>query len=279
MAGELRETTRARLEGRALKLRAVGAQDDAFLLDSASAAPAGRATRLLARCLLGGEALAGALTMGEREALLLQLRRLTFGDTLDCTLRCPRAACGERLDLRLSVSDLLLSSTGAPDTVAGTYELACEAEGSHFELVFRLPNADDLELAARPGLDASGGALAILERCVQTARRDGVTVPAATLPAEVRTAVAAAMRAHDPQAEVQLEMSCPACGEPFSSLFDTGAYFLRELDARAVRTLRDVHTLALHYHWSEADILALPAERRAHYLGLLGATPARGAAS
>ena len=35
--------------------------------------------------------------------------------------------------------------------------------------------------------------------------------------------------------------------------------------------LADVHRLAWHYHWSEAEILALPRGRRAHYLALIDA--------
>jgi len=33
--------------------------------------------------------------------------------------------------------------------------------------------------------------------------------------------------------------------------------------------IRQVHTLALHYHWSQAAILRLPRARRLRYLALL----------
>ncbi len=33
--------------------------------------------------------------------------------------------------------------------------------------------------------------------------------------------------------------------------------------------MEEVHVLALHYHWSEADILALPSPKRQRYLALL----------
>jgi hypothetical protein len=42
--------------------------------------------------------------------------------------------------------------------------------------------------------------------------------------------------------------------------------------------MEEVHMLALHYHWAEAAILALPAPRRRRYLSLLArdlAAPAR----
>ena len=32
---------------------------------------------------------------------------------------------------------------------------------------------------------------------------------------------------------------------------------------------RDVHHLALHYHWSEGEILAMPRSKRLRYLSLL----------
>ena len=35
------------------------------------------------------------------------------------------------------------------------------------------------------------------------------------------------------------------------------------------RFYEEVHVLALHYHWSEAQILALPATKRRRYLALL----------
>src|SRR5262249_52009213 len=108
-----------RLEGgwrRDAVLRPLAGRDEAFLLQQASAlTPAARATAILARCLrrLGPVStvttgLAGSLSVGDREALLLHLRRLTLGERMSCVLGCP--ACGEKHDLALDVSELLLPS-------------------------------------------------------------------------------------------------------------------------------------------------------------------------
>jgi hypothetical protein len=51
--------------------------------------------------------------------------------------------------------------------------------------------------------------------------------------------------------------------------FDTTAFFFNELRLAAGQLLREVHALALHYHWSEADILNLTRDRRRTYLSLL----------
>jgi hypothetical protein len=44
--------------------------------------------------------------------------------------------------------------------------------------------------------------------------------------------------------------------------------------------MEEVHVLALHYHWSEAEILRLPGPKRQRYIALLArhlAQPATGA--
>src|SRR5262245_14333832 len=82
-------------------LRAATGADEAMLVESfADASTAVRASALLGSCVmqLGGEdadlADVRALAVGDREALLLQLRAATFGERVPCVLDCPE--CGER---------------------------------------------------------------------------------------------------------------------------------------------------------------------------------------
>jgi len=49
----------------------------------------------------------------------------------------------------------------------------------------------------------------------------------------------------------------------------TSSSFFFELSQRTGKFLREVHQLALAYHWSEQDILGLPLRRRLAYLLLL----------
>jgi hypothetical protein len=262
---------------RELGLRAVGGEDEAFLLDTRDAGPpSARATALLARCLADAgdpEEVAGALTVGDREALLLHLRRLTLGDAVPCVLRCPSAACAERLELELRVSDLLLPPYAE---ARPTWELDLEERGARYAVTFRLPTAADLDAAAALArADPESGAAELRRRCVLRAEREGSPIAAGELPAGAREAVEAAMAVRDPQAELELELRCPACRAEFSVVFDTAAFFLQELDERGERLLQEVHALAWHYHWSERDILRLPARRRARYLELVADAVAR----
>src|SRR5262245_27830201 len=99
---------------REASLRPLVGQDESYLEEAAQVLlPAQQTTALLTRCLtrLGplapvtSEAIR-SLTVGDREALLLHLRRLTLGDRMQCILSCPISECGAKMDLDLNVNDL-----------------------------------------------------------------------------------------------------------------------------------------------------------------------------
>src|SRR5436190_2084232 len=94
-------------------LRPLSGCDEAFLCEEGRyLLPARRTTALLARTLdrLGPlrpvepEAVR-ALTIGDRNALLFHLRRITFGERIACVLSCPDRACGEKMDVGLDIGD------------------------------------------------------------------------------------------------------------------------------------------------------------------------------
>jgi hypothetical protein len=198
------------------------------------------------------------LPIGARDGRLLALREGTFGPRLAALARCP--ACGQRLDLTFAVADV--RAPGPPSDG----ELRLTAAGH--DLCFRLPTSRDLLAAA-----GSDGVPAVrqrlLERCLIEARQGGAARTADGLPPQVVTAVVEHMARADPQADVRLAVTCPACGQAWEEAFDIVSYFWAEIDAWALRLLRDVHTLASAYGWREADILALSAWRRQCYLEMV----------
>jgi hypothetical protein len=255
---------------RAAALRGLtGEEEELVRLELSAAGPRGRvASRLLARCVarIGSlapvtEALAEELAVGDREALLLELRRLTFGDRLAALADC--RACGEALDLDLAVTGLLVPPAPDPRPELTT-EL--EAEGSRWKARFRRPTgADQAAAAARP---ASAGPI-LLARCVSTLERaDGVRLPPAEAPAGVALALERLLAESDPQAEIRLDVACPVCGEAFAASLDAADYLFRELLAEGDRLYREVAAVARAFHWREADILALPRARRQAYAAL-----------
>ena len=204
---------------------------------------------------------AAALSLGERDRRLLGLRRALFGPVLDATAGCP--GCGDRVEFTVAVESLLVTPPDAPA------QPAVDAAGVSVE--FRLPTSADLLALLRAPSGLTGPAL--MTRCVTRVVADPAEEAGAfeAISEAARDAVASTMAALDPQADVQLSMSCPSCQHQWSADFDVVSYLWSELTAWVRRLLVEVHHLALAYGWREADILAMSSQRRATYLELIGA--------
>jgi hypothetical protein len=67
-------------------------------------------------------------------------------------------------------------------------------------------------------------------------------------------------------AETRFAITCPACGMTERVELDIGRFLWADVRHAALRLMRDVHELASAYGWSEREVLAMPAARRASYL-------------
>lgn len=205
------------------------------------------------------EDLAG-LSVGRRDARLLELREATFGAMLDGFAQCP--ACAERLEFVFAAGDIRAEPESGP--AAEPFELAVEG----LKVKFRLPDSRDLAAAALCQ-DAQAARSLLIERSVLEAGDGRASVPAGQLPAGVADRLAARIAELDPQADVLLDLACPACGHRWRMVFDIARFLWAEVSAQAKRMLREVDALARAYGWREADILALSAARRQAYLDMV----------
>ncbi|NEQ22341.1 MAG: phage baseplate protein [Microcoleus sp. SIO2G3] len=202
------------------------------------------------------------LSIGQRDALLLMLRAQTFGEGMESFATCPN--CGESLEFTLKVTDLRLVEPSL--TPPPVYELAI----ADYRLRVTLPNSQDL--AAVVGCaDLATAQAKLTQRCIREVQREGVAIEPDNLPDAILQQLSAQLAESDPQAELWLDLTCPACQHDWRVLFDIVAFFWMELGVQAKRLLREVHTLARSYGWREADILAMSARRRQFYLDLVDA--------
>jgi len=215
----------------------------------------------------GAEELA-RLPLGERDRLLLDLRRETLGAQLHGSASCPR--CGVAIDFAVGVEEVLAAGRGAP---AERLEVAV----SGWTLSLRLLDSRDLAFAAGAG-DLAEARRRLVARAVVAAARRGREAAAGELPEEVVAAAGELLEAHDPLAVVPLAMACGRCGCEWQPLLDVAAFVWRELEARAERVMSDVDALAQAYGWSEETILAMSIARRQFYLDLAPGSAARRAA-
>lgn len=202
-----------------------------------------------------------ALPIGTRDGTLLTLRECTFGPHMSSLTECPH--CGKRVELSFDVSSVRVSPELEP-----TQDMVIGVAG--YDLQVRPPNSLDVAtIAGEPAVERKRRLL--FERCLVVARRNGQPAAIGDLPPEAIDVVAERLAEADPQADVKLDIRCPFCGNGWRKTFDIVTFFWSEIEAWAGRILREVHTLATAYGWSERDVLELSPVRRQFYLEMVGA--------
>jgi len=189
--------------------------------------------------------------LGRRNHALLEMYRFCFGPHLQAWSGC--AQCGEQMEFRIDSRALINHASGAnAETVSvGGYS-------------FRLPSSRDLAAAAREREIGLAG-IRILERCqLSGAKR-------ANWSEEELNQIEASMALCDPLAETRLALRCPTCDHEAEETLDIVGLVWSEIASHANRLLREIHSLASAYGWTESQVLSLSAYRRARYLEMVEA--------
>jgi hypothetical protein len=241
---------------RAVALRQPTGRDEMLLLEAGGPEP-GRAIAF-ADALACEPLDAAALPVPDLDALLLRLRQVLIGNRVVMECTCPAASCRARVDIAFGITDYLAHHAPGKPRQGRWRCTPCKEPPGWFELRngpaavrFRLPTAGD----ERDTADTPDGAALLAQRCLSP-------LPG---PPGGRRAAEMAMAAMAPSLAGVLSGTCPHCGTAVAAAFDPRRYVLTELRARARFIAEDLHTLALHYHWSERAILELPTPRRAAY--------------
>jgi hypothetical protein len=183
------------------------------------------------------------LPISDLDALLLMFRQHLLGDHVVSDVQC---TCKARVDVRFTISEYL--EHHKPDGAAHTewYQVGAVS--------FRVPQVAD-QVALQAHTERRGDLrVQYLARCIR-----GEADPA-TL-----TQIRETLSALSPDLANVLDGTCPECGAELRIFFDPQRYILNELRNQALSLYDDVHLIALVYHWSESDILALPRKRRVWY--------------
>jgi hypothetical protein len=239
--------------GLALEVREPLGEDELFLLETAL--PPVMAVVALAERVAtvpGGDAPDWARwPAAQLGAVALGIRRAWIGDRIVSERRCPRPACGEKVDVSFTITAYVAHRRPRrprnvlPDGEDGWYVLAGGG------VRFRLPTVEDL-LTAIADEDT---AVTLAARCLD---------PTA-LPATVTRTVDRALSSLAPSLDGLVGGACPACGADVTARFDPIAYTLAELRDVFAGIYRETHTLASAYGWREEEILRLPRARRQRY--------------
>ena len=199
--------------------------------------------------LLTGRSLPDVLrwSIPRRDRALFDFRGQMFGERVDAVIPCPN--CAEHLEMQISLAQIAPSKTRARKSRFRTLRV----DGASVRC--RAPNSADL-LTIAASRDVAEARAQLIARCIQSEDP------------ELRER-AAALLAGEPADDVELNLTCPACGHTWQAPFDIANFVWRELDDWAQRTLREIHVIAGAYGWREDEILRLSARRRQMYVEMI----------
>ena len=229
-------------------LRKMTGHEEALLADRKLRANGGKlVTELLSGCVRGigdlapiTRALIGSLTSADRNFLLLELRKLTFGTELEASYTCPSCR-----DTTMVVEDLETFPVRTSDG-SGVPEILVELDDGFEDrpkeawydvLRFRLPIGTDEERVATVARDnAAKGTNALLARCLISVSGDGEEMPdnrrealgtkiLSDLTMGDRGRIERAFRDEMPGVDLTREFDCGTCGRPMRTSLDLTSFF------------------------------------------------------
>jgi hypothetical protein len=229
----------------------------------------------------------GSLTIGDRIALLLYTRKVTFGDVLHLELRCPHCNKVVSSDLSIITSLLVRHDEGSSNSNM------MDIKHRGYNLRIRPITGKDQEKLLqhhhiyqknqdKKGSGHSNGNDGLKEEeeeelCSEFLIRNCIIScsPKLTkkkLPSSFVRHISSKLEELDPQSNLIFKMQCPYCNNFIEDFFDVEDFIFRELDLHGRGLYQEVNYLALFYHWTEDAILSLPIMKRKKYVDLIDRT-------
>lgn len=202
------------------------------------------------------------LSVGDRERLMFAIAARLLGNRFDLVTSCQ--PCSTVVEVAVRLDQLI-----ALRPEISTLWFKLPSQTGLWSVLCKPLTAEDVENAT-PHAQAARRSL-LLTGVVELKNPEGRKVGSHLLPAECETALETIFAEIDPAAECLAAITCPSCGAETQSLID-GFTTLRSAFGNQQQLYHDIFRMARSYHWSEADILALPLQRRRYYLALAEAS-------
>lgn len=191
------------------------------------------------------------IVTADRDRIFAHLYTSIYGSKVESTLQCSN--CEEQFDLDFLIPDLVkhYRLTGGLLQEDGTYHLEPGIR-------FRLPTGED-ELMLE-GLSQAAAEDLLMKRCLVEGDYE-----------KDRAVIQKIMEEIAPVLNIDMQASCPECGHSQQVQFDIQSFLLTKLKQERPWLIREIHRIALHYHWPHEVIMALPRNLRKQYAALIEA--------
>lgn len=200
------------------------------------------------------------LCVADRQFLMQRLAINQKMDDLWLTSSCAKCKCDFDFFIKLSELPIKEAEADYPFTTAKTSLGLC---------YMRAPTgADQVAIAFIEDIDS---ALRLLvSRCIisltgKKGKTKKVEIAVEKFTADDFEKIESALERISPEVTTTIQAECPQCRQ--NNWVEVDPYIC--LTNNTSDLLSEIHVLASTYHWSEAEILALPRNRRHHYLALV----------
>ena len=195
------------------------------------------------------------LCVADRQYLMLRLAAMLYGEQMWLNVGCSHCDAPFDVDIRRCDLPVKQAGHGFPQVMLRVKEWAIDV---------RVPTGAD---QARIGEQSDEEAMQqLLQSCIRSVNGEPPDKKFINNLSESDIeAIDEALDEASPAVCNQLLVTCPECGREQHAELDH--YVLAGMNGHFFYD--EVHTLASHYHWSEAEILDLPQARRRLYLGMI----------
>jgi hypothetical protein len=195
------------------------------------------------------------LCVADRQYLMLRLAALLDGEQMWLKVGCGHCDTPFDVDVRRCDLPVKQAGPGFPQMTLGLQEGTID---------IRVPTGADQELI---GDKSEAEAIQqLLQRCIRSVNGEPPSKEFINKLSEPDIeAIDEALDEASPAVCNQLLVACPECGRQQQAQLDH--YALAGMNEHYFYD--EVHSLASHYHWSEAEILDMPQARRRRYLGMI----------
>jgi hypothetical protein len=195
-------------------------------------------------------------TLGQRNRRMLQLHAGLFDRAIEARVACTK--CETQNEFAVPREEILAAPMADADAIV-------EMPVSGGNVRFRQPRLADIAIAS-----TAGDPKAALIRLCSLSEAGELALCEAD-------ALAVHYEALDPLANISIDTPCAQCGSAISATVELADFVASDIIRLVDGLFRDIDSIASAYGWSEADILALPPDRRARYISMIAArrSPAR----
>ena len=230
------------------------------------------------------------LTLGEKNMALLLLRKLTLGDKLILLTNCPY--CKEKMTQVVSISKLIRSELDRKIDVtneqgrcgARDVTIMNDQNGTEYKVKLRPMTVGDLhtihgsirekkmEASYIDNLGEDSMKRFVIERVIETNILESIP----SLPTNIYDkASSLAFRIMeelgelDPLSNIRFSITCPVCNKNSVEDFYPEYFVFSEIADYHKKLEDDLNWIALHYGWSEQEIMEMAISKRKKYIKLI----------